>query len=119
MAKVSIRKWVHERALRIKYGDKISSFQNLPVKDNSASRHLRNLQLLATKIFKVYNNMATEILNHLCKLVTMPYKLRNPDNFERYKLYFIDDREFGILCQIKKHEKFKIKKWILQVSPCT
>ena len=42
--------FVHERTV---IGVKIYSFQNVLEKDNSVSMHQRNLQLLATEIFKV------------------------------------------------------------------
>ena len=44
---------VHERALRIFYKDFNSSSQELLIKDNCLNIHHRNLQKLATEIFKV------------------------------------------------------------------
>lgn len=41
----------------------------------------RNLQLLVTKTFKVYNDMASEILN-VFKLRIMPCKLKNYDSIK-------------------------------------
>ena len=43
---------IHERALRITYQDNTSTFQELLNKDNSVSIHHRNLQVLATEMFK-------------------------------------------------------------------
>ena len=40
---------MHERALRIAYNDKSSSFQKLLEKDNSATIHHRNIKILATE----------------------------------------------------------------------
>ena len=40
--------FLHERALRITYGDRSSSFENLLKKENSVSIHHRNIQALAT-----------------------------------------------------------------------
>ena len=54
---------LHERALRITYGDRSSSFENLLKKDNSVSIHHRNIQALATEMFKVENNIAPENLS--------------------------------------------------------
>ena len=45
---------IHERALRITYQDHISTFQELLNKDNSISIHHRNLQALATEMFKIH-----------------------------------------------------------------
>ena len=56
---------IHERALRITYGDQKSTFQELLIKDNSVSVHHRNLQVLATEIFKIENNMTPEFLNEI------------------------------------------------------
>ena len=48
---------IHERVLRITYGDKTSTFQQLLEKNNSGSIHHRNL-----KNFKIYNNLSPEIV---------------------------------------------------------
>ena len=44
---------LQERALRIVYNDKSSTFYQLLEKDKSVTIHTRNLQYLATEIFKV------------------------------------------------------------------
>ena len=56
---------MHGRALRITYGDRSSSFDNLLKKDNSVFIHHRNIQALATEVFKVENNIALEIMKEL------------------------------------------------------
>ena len=43
---------IHERALRITYQDNTSTFQEVLNKDKSVSMHHRNLQVLATEMFK-------------------------------------------------------------------
>ena len=53
---------LHERALRITYGDRSSSFEDLLKKDDSVSIHHRNLEALTPEIFKVKNNIAPEIM---------------------------------------------------------
>ena len=53
---------IHERALRITYNDRNSFFEELLRKDNTVSIHHRNLQLLATEIFKIKSNMSPRIL---------------------------------------------------------
>ena len=53
---------LHERALRITYGDRSSSFQDLLNKENSVSIHHRNMQAIANEMFKVKNNIAPEIM---------------------------------------------------------
>ena len=44
---------IHERALRITYNNRNSSFEELLRKDNNISIHLRNLQVLATEICRI------------------------------------------------------------------
>ena len=46
--------YLHERCLRLLYGEKLSSFEKLLKQGKSATIHTRNLQVLATEIFKVY-----------------------------------------------------------------
>ena len=45
------------RALRIAYGDEISTFEDLLKKDGSLTIHHRNLHLLATEIYKVHKGI--------------------------------------------------------------
>ena len=49
---------IHERALRIVYQDYASSFTELLEKDNSTTINNRNIQLLATELFKVKNGLS-------------------------------------------------------------
>ena len=48
---------LHERALRITYDDKSSSFEELLRKDSSVSTHHRNIQVLETEVFKSKNDI--------------------------------------------------------------
>lgn len=48
---------LHERALRIVYRDKSSTFEQLLEKDKAFSIHERNLQKLATEMYKVKGNI--------------------------------------------------------------
>ena len=56
---------IHERALRITYNDKSSTFQELLDKDNSVSIHHRNIRVLATEIYKVLHEYSLAILNEV------------------------------------------------------
>ena len=49
---------INERALRIVYQDYASSFTELLEKDNSTTINNRNIQLLATELFKVKNGLS-------------------------------------------------------------
>ena len=52
---------MYERALRLVYKDNKLTFNDLLELNNSVTIHQRNLSTLATKIFKVKNNLALEI----------------------------------------------------------
>ena len=45
---------LNERCLHLLYGDKLPSFEKLLEQDTSVTIHTRNLQILATEMFKVY-----------------------------------------------------------------
>ena len=49
---------LHERYLRIIYGDRQSAFEELLEKDSSVSIHERSIQILATKMYKVSKVMS-------------------------------------------------------------
>ena len=53
---------IHERALKIVYQDKKSSFEILLKRDKFTSIHMKNLQYLATELFKVKNGLSPEII---------------------------------------------------------
>ena len=72
---------IHERALRITYNDSKSTFEELLSKDNSVSIHYRNLQVLATEMYKIKNYMAPELLNAIFQNRTLPYNLRTNSSF--------------------------------------
>ena len=55
---------LHER-LRIVYQDYASSFTELLEKDNSATIHNRNIQFLATKLFKVKNGLPPPFMSEI------------------------------------------------------
>ena len=54
---------LHKRALITVHQDYASSFTELLAKDNSATIHNRNIQLLAIKLFKVKNVLSPSFLN--------------------------------------------------------
>ena len=58
----------HGRCLLIVYSDKQSSFNELLEKDDSVSIHMRNIQILATKIYKLVNNLLPSSMNRAFKL---------------------------------------------------
>ena len=50
-------KYLQDRELRITNDDKTSTFQQLLEWDNSISIHHRDLQVLATEMFEISNNL--------------------------------------------------------------
>ena len=56
---------LHERALRIVYQDYASSFTELLEKDNSTTIHNKNIQFLATELFKVKNVLSQPFMNEM------------------------------------------------------
>ena len=55
----------HERYLRVIYNDKTSSFADILAKDGSVTTHTRNVQVLATEMYKANKNMSTELMHVL------------------------------------------------------
>ena len=56
---------IHRRALKMVYQDKKSNLQVLLQKDNSVSIHMKNLQYLATEIYKVKSSLSPEIMKEI------------------------------------------------------
>ena len=73
---------IHERALRLTYSDYLSSFDKLLEKDKSFTIHERNLQRLATEIYKIINNLSPTFMNELFNDSLNPYDMRKKTIFE-------------------------------------
>ena len=71
---------IHERVLRLSYKYDQSSFKELLGKDHYVTVHYNNLQVLATGIFKVKNDLAPGIMKDAFELKEPPYKLRSKSN---------------------------------------
>ena len=56
---------LHKTCLRIIYSDKSSSFEELVQKDKSVTIHVKNIQKLATEMFKVFKNLSPPIVADL------------------------------------------------------
>ena len=72
---------LHERALRLVYKDTHLTFNELLRKDNSFTIHHRNLQKLATEMYKVTNGLAPPIMKSVFPERAVPFNLRNKNNF--------------------------------------
>ena len=70
---------IHERSLRIVYDDHKSTVRELLTEDNSFTIHERNIQILATVLYKVVNGIAPEIMSQVFPLKhTVKYSSKNP-----------------------------------------
>ena len=67
---------LHERVLRVVYRDYNATFSELLTKDKSVTIHQRNLQLLATEIFKTKNEIQ-KLWKKYLHLKDVNYNLRN------------------------------------------
>ena len=56
---------IYERALRIPYNDKSSSYSELLTKDRSITIHHRNIRVLAIEIYKVKQGTSPPLLNEV------------------------------------------------------
>ena len=126
---------LHERSLRIVYNDKQSSFNELLEKDGSVSIHMRNIQILATEMYKLINNLSPPIMNRVFKLNSdSRYNLRQISQFSRSlvrsvyhgteSISYLGPKIWDILpddyktIQNLDTFKIKIKKWKPENCPC-
>ena len=56
---------IHERNLCIVYKNNVLSFEELLELDKSFKIHHRNIQSLATELFKIKNNLSNTIMNDI------------------------------------------------------
>ena len=80
-------------ALRIVYEDYVSTFAQLLEKDSSVAIHIRNLEALATKIFKARNNFSPPIVQNVFRTTEPAYILRRDTLFESRR---IQSQRYGI-----------------------
>ena len=78
---------LHEKALRIVYGDNKSKFDELLGKDGFFSIHHRNIQTLAIEIFKFLNGLSPQIMNEVFQVKSPAlYYLRDKNYFKKLVL---------------------------------
>ena len=126
---------IHERALRIVYQDQKSSFKTLLKPDKSTSIYVKNLQHLATELFKVKHDLSPEIMkeifvfqenetynlrsgNHIVRknIRTIQYRIESDSNLGA-KLWNLLPREIKNSSSITVF-KNKIRKWTHEKCPC-
>ena len=74
---------LHERCLKAVYNEKQSSFNELLEKDGSVLILERNLQVLATEIYKISNGLPMPLMKDIFPIKRTPYNLRQNSQFSR------------------------------------
>ena len=121
--------YIHERALRLVYGDYTISFEELLIKDKSVSIHHRNIQKVAIEMFKVKNYLCPEFI--FCEVSTQTrskasFRRHNANNVYKGEMSL---RSFGPLVwntmvpdnlkQISELDfKEEIRHWVPKNCPC-
>ena len=72
---------IHDRAPRVTYQAYKSTFLQLLQKDNSVTIHQRNLQVLATEIFKAKNDLSLKIMKEAFELKEPSCSLSSRGNY--------------------------------------
>ena len=85
---------IHERTLRLVYQNKNLSFSELLELDNAVTIHQRNLQVLATEVFKVKTNLSPEIMKQVFDFQEPYYNLRSETS--QFKRENIKTSNYGI-----------------------
>ena len=80
---------IHERALRITYQDKTSTFKKLRNKTTPVSIHHRNLQVSAVEMFKIHGDLSPKILRETFVSKTSSNNLCRNDTFEKRQVYSV------------------------------
>ena len=125
---------LHERALRLVYDDRQSTFEELLNIDKSVTIHHRNLQVLATELYKVHHGLVPELMNDIFKKRNVTYNFRKNSTFETRNINsiyygsetisFLDAKIWERLpSNIKDSEnlnnaKSNIKSWKPENCPC-
>ena len=87
-------KKIHERALILVCKDNKLTFNDLLELSNSVTIHQRNLQILVTEIFKVKNNLATELMTKAFEIKEPHYNLRSEAS--HFKTANVKSTHYGI-----------------------
>ena len=80
---------LHERALRLIYKNSNLTFKEILVIDNSFTIHERNLQKLATEIYKCKNNYSPKFMNKIFPCTTNSLNLRNKNTIITYNIHSV------------------------------
>ena len=126
---------IHEKALRLVFkNETFSSFDDLLKRDKSVSIHQKNLQILATEIYKTKNDLGPKIMKDTFHFIQKPYNLRNDPELQRRRnrtVYFGTESISSLAPKIWELVpsnirsansleifKEKIKSWTTDKCPC-
>ena len=126
---------IHERALRLVYkNETFLSFNDLLKRDRSVNIHQKNIQILATEIYKTKNNLGPKIMKDTFHFIQKPYNLRNDPELQRWRnrtVYFGTESISSLAPKIWELIpndirsanslgifKVKIKFWTTDKCPC-
>ena len=76
---VDVSRWYNERCLRVVYTDKTSSFEKLLEINTSVPMQLKNLQILATEIFRLSKDLRFSV--EFFPKQSVHYNLRHASEF--------------------------------------
>ena len=125
---------LHEMCLCLLCGDKSPSFEKLIEQDKSVTIHTRNLEILATEMFKVYRNISPPIFSEIFHGRDIDYNLRINSDFAvpnvrsvfhvRGSISYLSSKIWDIVpLELKKlanaaASKNGIKEWKQKNCPC-
>ena len=125
---------IHERAVRIIYQDRNSSFEELFRKESSLTIYQKNLKLLVTEMFKVKIGCALDIMKEIFEIDDRNYNFRHDVLIKRCNsrsvyfgteiVSFIGPKIWDTLpnsCKDAtslKSFKENLKRWIPENCPC-
>ena len=120
---------IHERAIRIVFKDKNATFSELLQWDGPVTIHERNIQDLATEMFKVFNGIYPSIIKDVFTLKEsniycskFPFKTRNVRTVAYWS--YLGPKIWSLVPEKIKNEnnlgafKIKIKHWRAVGCPC-
>ena len=96
---------IHERCLRIISNDKLSTFEEILINDNSVSEQFNNIQAMAIELYKVVNGISLEIMNEV-------FKLRGETHYDlRHTAEFLVDPIYRVFNGSESASYFGPKIW--------
>ena len=126
---------IHERILRLIYPNQHQlTFKELSEKNKAVSIHQRNLQTLATEIYKAKNKISLEVVNSLFEFTNKNCNLRNASILKRNRYFTVHYGSESLVSlapkiwelvpdsirEVKTLSIFKnkIKAWTTDKCPC-